>query len=80
MSSELIIPSVTLEDSGIYICTATLHGTMMHTTITVNVHGEYVRDRLYPFTFSILLVNLYSDFDLFPFVVNSLHEPDKQLR
>lgn len=59
MSSELIIPNVTLEDSGIYICTATLHGSMMRTTVTVNVHGEYVMDRLmYPITFAILLVNL----------------------
>ncbi|XP_047658234.1 vascular endothelial growth factor receptor kdr-like isoform X2 [Tachysurus fulvidraco] len=38
MSSKLIIPNVTAEDSGNYICTATLSGIEKHALVTVIVH------------------------------------------
>ncbi|XP_053486492.1 vascular endothelial growth factor receptor kdr-like [Ictalurus furcatus] len=38
MSSKLIIPSVTVEDSGIYICTATLDDSKKHASVTIIVH------------------------------------------
>ncbi|KAG7329168.1 hypothetical protein KOW79_007342 [Hemibagrus wyckioides] len=38
MSSKLIIPSVTAEDSGIYTCTATLNDIKEHASVTVIVH------------------------------------------
>lgn len=48
MSSEISIPNVTVEDDGIYICTATLDSTSIeHTSVRVIVHGEYVIDKLY---------------------------------
>lgn len=57
MSSKLIIPSVTVEDSGIYICTATLDDSKKHASVTIIVHGEYVLDKFCPITFTIVLVN-----------------------
>lgn len=64
MTSELIIPNVAMEDTGIYICTATMDGLKKHTSVTVNVQGEYVMDRVCPITSTIVLVNKKSDFVL----------------
>ncbi|KAM9470410.1 vascular endothelial growth factor receptor kdr-like [Clarias gariepinus] len=38
-SSKLIIPNVSMEDNGKYICTATLNGLKKHASVKVKVHG-----------------------------------------
>ncbi|TSQ81014.1 Vascular endothelial growth factor receptor kdr-like [Bagarius yarrelli] len=40
MSSELIIPSVTVEDNGIYTCTATLDNIKKHASVMVMVNED----------------------------------------
>lgn len=46
MSSKISIPDVSVEDDGIYICTATLDGTSIErTSVRVVVHGEYAIDK-----------------------------------
>lgn len=47
MTSELVIPDVTVEDNGTYICKATIAGTLtMDATVSVTVHGAYEMDKV----------------------------------
>lgn len=44
MTSELNISSITLKESGQYICTATLEERYKSAVVNVTVYGKYVMD------------------------------------
>ncbi|KAI5105129.1 vascular endothelial growth factor receptor kdr-like isoform X1 [Silurus meridionalis] len=48
MSSELIIPNVTMEDNGIYACRATVNGLKKLASVEVTVLGMVLEPQLHP--------------------------------
>ncbi|KAK3563813.1 hypothetical protein QTP86_002759 [Hemibagrus guttatus] len=77
MSSELIIPNVTAEDNGIYICTATLNDIKKHASVTVTVNEPPFLS-VTPGTHKLVTAKEGKRSD-FKSQVDAMHAPDKEL-
>ncbi|KAB5571233.1 hypothetical protein PHYPO_G00222690 [Pangasianodon hypophthalmus] len=77
MSSKLTIPNVTVEDNGIYICTATVDGSKKHASVKVTVH-EHPFLSVTPGTHKVVSTEEGKKWDFKP-QVSALRAPDKEL-